>query len=100
VAIDPTGAAGPTTQDAPVSPSNRASELGSNAFLKLLLVQLQNQDPTAPQSNTEFIAQLAQFSSLEQLTSINQAVTTIAAVFESSGIVNTADQTSATEGKA
>jgi flagellar basal-body rod modification protein FlgD len=99
VAIDPTAATG-SSSDVPASSSTRATDsLGSDAFMKLLLVQLQNQDPTSPQSNTEFIAQLAQFSSLEQLTSINKAVTSIAAVFESSG-VNTADATSATEGKA
>jgi flagellar basal-body rod modification protein FlgD len=59
-------------------PSTRANSLGSDAFLQLLVTQLQNQDPTNPESNTEFVAQLATFSSLEQLTSINKAVTSMA----------------------
>ena len=77
VELTPSGmtqATGGTTSPA----SLRAMGMGSDAFLKLLVVQLQNQDPTSPQSNTEFIAQLAQFSSLEQLTSINQSVTAMA----------------------
>ena len=61
--------------------SREKDGLGSDACLKLLVVQLQNQDPTNPQSNTEFIAQLATFSSLEQLTSINQQVTKMAEFF-------------------
>lgn len=48
--------------------------MGREAFLKLLLVQLQNQDPMEPVKNEDFVAQLAQFSSLEQLQSINKAV--------------------------
>lgn len=46
--------------------------LGRNAFLNLLVTQLQHQDPTQPQADGEFLAQLAQFSQLEQLQQLNQ----------------------------
>jgi len=46
-------------------------EMGQEAFLKLLVAQLKNQDPLKPQDNYEFVAQLAQFSSLEQTIGIN-----------------------------
>jgi flagellar basal-body rod modification protein FlgD len=53
------------------------ADLGRNAFLRLLVTQMQHQDPTAPQDSGEFIAQLAQFSSLEQLQQIEQTLTGI-----------------------
>ena len=40
--------------------------LGQDDFLQLLVVQMQNQDPMSPMKDTEFIAQMAQFTSLEQ----------------------------------
>jgi flagellar basal-body rod modification protein FlgD len=49
--------------------------LGKNDFLKLLITQLRNQDPLNPMEGTEFAAQLAQFSSLEQMTNINTNLT-------------------------
>ena len=48
--------------------------LGKDAFLNLLVTQMQHQDPTQPQDSNQMIAQLAQFSSLEQLTNIQQSL--------------------------
>lgn len=47
------------------------SELGADVFLRLLVTQLQSQDPTNPTQNEDFVAQLAQFTTLEQTTSTN-----------------------------
>ena len=59
------------------STTNRAGGLGREAFLQLLVTQLAHQDPMEPQKDGEFIAQLAQFSSLEQLTHIQSTLTNI-----------------------
>ncbi len=53
------------------SSTNATKTLGESDFLKLLTAQLQAQNPLNPMDSTAFTAQLAQFSSLEQLTSIN-----------------------------
>ena len=49
----------------------KSGELGQKAFLELMITQMENQDPLNPQENSEFIAQLAQFSSVEALDSMN-----------------------------
>jgi flagellar basal-body rod modification protein FlgD len=49
----------------------QANELGQTAFLELMIAQLNNQDPLSPKENGEFIAQLAQFSSVEGLERLN-----------------------------
>lgn len=46
---------------------NVSGDLGKEEFLKILITQLQNQDPLSPVDDKEFIAQLAQFSTLEQM---------------------------------
>jgi flagellar basal-body rod modification protein FlgD len=53
--------------------------LGENDFLKLLTAQMQAQDPLNPMDSANFAAQLAQFSSVEQLTNINTKLTNLAA---------------------
>jgi len=51
--------------------------LGKEDFLRLLIVQLEHQDPTNPLDDKAFIAQTAQFSSLEQMTEMNKTLTTL-----------------------
>lgn len=48
--------------------------LGKDAFLQLLVAQMQSQDPLNPSSDTEYISQLAQFSSLEEMQNLNTAI--------------------------
>ena len=52
-------------------PETKKGEIGKDQFLQLLITQLKNQDPLSPMDNTEFTAQMATFSSLEQLFGIN-----------------------------
>ena len=59
-------------------------ELGKNEFLELLVAQLNNQNPLEPQSNGEFIAQLAQFSTVEGVEKLNSSVESIMSGFQSS----------------
>ena len=53
-----------------------SNELGKDSFLQILVAQMANQDPLSPTSDTEFIAQMAQFSSLEQMQNMNSAMQT------------------------
>ncbi|EYE88830.1 hypothetical protein Q428_06050 [Fervidicella metallireducens AeB] len=68
-----------------VEPQNyKGNNLDKNAFLKILTVQLKNQDPQNAKDNTEYIAQMAQFSALEQSQNLNQTMEKLLAVQTSS----------------
>ncbi|WP_303292004.1 flagellar hook assembly protein FlgD [Marinobacter sp. SS5-14b] len=60
------------------------SELGKDAFMELMLAQMKNQNPLEPQDNGDFISQLAQFSSLEEMQNLTGTVDDVAGQFRSS----------------
>lgn len=65
----------PTTKTASTEAEavNPKGELGKNAFLQLMVAQLQAQNPLEPSNGTEYISELAQFSQLEQTTNLAQS---------------------------
>jgi flagellar basal-body rod modification protein FlgD len=58
--------------------TSKTQSMGREDFLKMLVAQLKNQDPLNPMSGTDFATQLAQFSSLEQLTNLNTGIENMA----------------------
>jgi flagellar basal-body rod modification protein FlgD len=70
-----------------------------NAFTKLLVAQLQNQDPMAPQDNQAMVAQLAQFSSLEQMQQLNQNIMGLAVLQQTNAVMSQLTQSSALIGQ-
>jgi flagellar basal-body rod modification protein FlgD len=70
-------AAAATQQQADAAKASSGTTLDKNSFLTLLTEQMKNQDPTQPMDNTAFVAQLAQFSALEQMTNVNTNLTTL-----------------------
>ncbi len=65
-----------------------SSGLGKDEFLKILITQLSHQDPTAPMEDKEFVAQMAQFSTLEQMTNMSQEFTKLAGILSAGQAIN------------
>jgi flagellar basal-body rod modification protein FlgD len=72
-----TSAVASATGASSASATGLQKALGKDDFLRLLLVQMQNQDPLSPVDNKEMLAQLAQFSSLEQLQGVSDRLDTL-----------------------
>lgn len=68
-----TAKTGSAAGSAETEPTNPSGELGKNAFLQLMVAQLQAQNPLEPSNGTEYISELAQFSQLEQTTNLAQS---------------------------
>ncbi len=64
------------TNDSENTQRRKNQELDKDAFLKLMTVQLQYQDPLSPMDNSQYITQMAQYSSVEQLANISEATET------------------------
>lgn len=82
-----------------VATAQSSQQLDKNAFTQLLVTQLQNQDPLSPQSNEELAAQLAQFSSLEQMELVNENLVGLAVLGQSNALVDQITGASSMVGK-
>jgi flagellar basal-body rod modification protein FlgD len=93
MSIPPTDSASPTQQSgAATRPAAAAKQttLNYDNFLKLLLAQMKNQDPTDPMKSTEYMGQLATFSQVEQSVNMNSkldALLTASALSEAGGLI-------------
>ena len=61
-------------EDQGVKVGEPGGEMGKDQFLQMLVTEMQNQDPLKPLDNTELVAQLAQFSALEQMQNVSKQV--------------------------
>lgn len=101
MAVSPTGTStDPTSGSTPsaTAPSigSATKGLGEDAFLQLLTTQLENQNPLQPQDPTQFVAELAQFSSLDMLSQINTSVQALGTRLGASSTTAPATQTTQT----
>jgi flagellar basal-body rod modification protein FlgD len=93
---------GTRTDDSPYSAlaaAPAASALGKDAFMTLLVNQIRHQDPLQPTDNQAFVAQLAQFSSLEQMQSLNDNIVGLAVLQQGNALMQQLTSSSALIGR-
>jgi len=71
----------------PATGRTPTQQLGKDSFMALLVAQLKNQDPLEPTANDEFVAQLAQFSSLEQMEQVNKNLVGLAVLQQGNELI-------------
>ena len=81
-----------TTSTAATGTSTPA--LGKDAFMKLLVNQMRNQDPLSPADNSQYVSQLAQFSSLEQMQTLNDNIVGLAVLQQNNALMSQLTQSS------
>ncbi len=91
------------TTSSTTSSRNTSDELGKSDFLNLLVTQLKYQDPLNPTDNTEYISQLAQFSTLEQMSNMSASISSMEALtmtgkYVTATVTDSTGSTSAIEG--
>lgn len=82
-----------------LSTDKNTSGVGKDAFMNLLATQLKNQDPMDPAKNDQMLAQLAQFSSLEQMQNLNDNIVGLAVLQQSNALMQQLTDASALMGK-
>jgi flagellar basal-body rod modification protein FlgD len=97
-ALQGLNASDPVSLGAPEGPA-ASQDLGQDAFMKLLVTQLQNQDPTSPTSNEQFITQLAEFSALEEMQGVNENLVALALLQQGNALMSQLTNSSALIGK-
>lgn len=90
---------GISASDTPFGAQQVDPGLGKDAFMELLVTQMQNQNPLEPQANEEFIAQLANFSSLEQMEQMNDNLLTMITLNQTNALLDQLTSSSALIGK-
>jgi flagellar basal-body rod modification protein FlgD len=70
------------------TPTTKSNDLDQNAFLKLMIAQLKNQDPTKPQDPSEFMSQLAQFSQVTSTQNMEKSIDTLSDSMRSTQLLN------------
>lgn len=78
--ISPFSSSAATSTSAPAAGTAAATSLQQPDFLKLLMAQMTHQNPINPTSATDFVTQMAQFSSVQGITQLNQSITSLLAL--------------------